>query len=96
MTKTISKRHIIGLILFISTSNIATAAQDHNASRSNTSTGSVTAGDTTLTLLNQTKQDAYAVAKKMLAVDQRDGYKGEYQITVNMGVSIKRIDNREK
>ncbi len=74
--------------------NTAQAAQDHNSSRSN-KTGSIAAPNETEILLELTKSDALAVAKTMIAVDQQDGFTGEYEITVNTHVSIKRVKDKK-
>ena len=65
------------------------AATDHNSSRSN-KTSSVAAPDVTDEMLRKAQQDASIISKSMLQVDQSDGYQGDYEITVDVRVSIER------
>ena len=67
----------------------AQAATDHNSSRSN-KTSSVAAPDVTDEMLRKAQQDASIVSKSMIAVDQSDGYSGDYEITVDVRVTIER------
>ena len=75
------------LVLFI---NTAQAAQDYNSSRSNRTVGMSVGGETDK-LLREASSEASAVAGSMIAIDQKDGYTGEYEVTVNVSVSIKRV-----
>ena len=71
--------------------NFAQAAQDHNSSRSN-KTASAMAPDETEKLLKLSKDGAIEMTKAMIALDQQDGYTGEYEVTVKVGVSINRVN----
>ena len=81
------------LVLFGLPMQPALSVQDHNSSRSN-KTASAAAPSEVETLLDQTRADASTVAKAMIAADLRDGYAGDYEITVNVSVSIKRVRTR--
>ena len=74
-------------LFFIST---AQAAQDYNSSRSNKSSGVSAPGDTD-TLLKEASAEASSIAKNMIAVDQKDGYEGDYTVSVDVSVSIQRV-----
>lgn len=76
--------------LFLFLINTAQAAQDYNSSRSNKSSG-ITAPDDTDTLLKETSAEALAVAKSMIALDQKDGFEGQYTISVDVHVNIERV-----
>lgn len=69
------------------------SAQDHNSTRSN-KTASAAAPNEVENLLDQTRAEASTVAKAMIGADQRDGYAGDYEITVSVAVSIKRVRTR--
>jgi hypothetical protein len=79
--------------LFGLSMQVAHTAQDHNSTRSN-KTASAAAPNEIENLLDQSRADASAVAKTMVASDLRDGYSGDYEITVNVSVSIKRVRSR--
>lgn len=80
-----------GLLL----ANMAFAAQDHNSSRSN-KTSSINAPEETEILLKEAKEEALAVTKAMLDVDQKkDRYDGDYVISVDVKVTVERV-KREK
>ena len=76
--------------LFLFVINTAQAATDYNSSRSNKSLSANILNDTE-GLLKTTGADASAVASTMIAVDQKDGYTGEYNVTVDVRVSIERV-----
>jgi len=80
-------------LLFILPLQGVMSAQDHNSTRSN-KTASVAAPNEIENLLDLARADASAVAKTMVAADARDGYSGDYEITVNVAVSIKRVKSR--
>jgi hypothetical protein len=80
-------------LLFGLSMQAAHTAQDHNSTRSN-KTASAAAPNEIENLLDLSRADASAVAKTMVASDQRDGYSGDYEITVNVSVSIKRVKSR--
>lgn len=72
---------------------VVQSSQDHNSSRSN-KTNTAAAPNEVETLLDLTRADASSVAKAMIGADLRDGYTGDYEITVNVSVSIKRVRSR--
>ena len=78
-------------IIFLSSMaiNTAQAATDYNSSRANRAenTGVVEVTDG---LLRESNSGALTVTKSMIAVDQKDGYDGEYNVTVKVSVSIER------
>lgn len=76
-------------ILLAIGSTTANAAQDYNSSRSNNSSA-IAAPDEVDNLLELTRTEASAVARSMVAADQRDGYSGEYTVTDEVSVSIER------
>ena len=76
--------------LFLLLGNTVQAAQDYNSSRSNRQ-GVSDVGDGADTLLKEASADASSVVKSMIAVDQKDGYTGEYDITVDVRISIERV-----
>ncbi|MFT4937718.1 MAG: hypothetical protein ACI88A_000736 [Paraglaciecola sp.] len=69
--------------------NTLYAATDYNSSRSNRSTTNVVESETT-TLIQKVSADALTVSKSMIAVDLRDGFEGEYLVTVEVRVSLQR------
>ena len=77
------------LFIFFFAINTAHAARDYNSSRSNIA-DSISAPDATDTLLKEASSEASVVTQSMIGVDQRDGYKGDYVITVDVDVSIVR------
>ena len=77
---------ILVSLLFV---NTLYAATDYNSSRSNKSLSAAVVNDTT-TLIKKVGADASAVSKSMIAVDQREGFDGEYLITVEVRVSLQR------
>ena len=79
----------IFVTVLILTTNTAFAAQDHNSSRSNKSSG-ISAPEDTDTLLREASTDASTVAKSMISADQRNGYNGDYIVTVDVRVTIER------
>ena len=83
----------LAALLFGLSIQAAHTAQDHNSSRSN-KTSSVAAPNEIENLLDLTRADASAMAKTMVGSDQRDGYSGDYEVTVNVSVSIKRVKSR--
>ncbi|MBT9487519.1 MAG: hypothetical protein IV093_08425 [Rubrivivax sp.] len=80
-------------LLFVLPLQGVMSAQDHNSSRSN-KTNTASAPNEIENLLDLSRADASAVAKTMIAADTRDGYNGDYEITVNVAVSIKRVKSR--
>ncbi len=80
-------------LLFMLPLQSALSVQDHNSSRSN-KTASAAAPSEVENLLDLARADASAVAKAMIAAEGRDGYNGDYEITVNVAVSIKRVKSR--
>ena len=46
--------------------------------------------DDTNTLLKEVSADVSSVIKNMLAADQRDGYEGEYTVTVDVNLTLVR------
>lgn len=80
-------------LLFVMPLQGVMSAQDHNSTRSN-KTASAAAPNEVENLLDQTRADASAVAKSMIAADGRDGYTGDYEVTVSVAVSIKRVKSR--
>ena len=73
----------------------AYAATDYNSSRSNTE-GVADIPDETEILLEEAKKEALPVFNSMLTADQRrDGYEGEYKVTVKVKVKLERASKRE-
>lgn len=93
MTLATALRTLTAVLLLGLPMGVVQSSQDHNSSRSN-KTNTVAAPNEVETLLDQTRADASAVAKTMIAADLRDGYAGDYEITVNVAVSIKRVRSR--
>lgn len=87
--KTILSTTLFTLLL----AGTAQAAQDYNSSRSNRSAG-VDAPDEADTLLREASNDASSIARSMIASDMKDGYDGDYEITVEIAVSITRGGDR--
>ena len=79
----------LGALCLVAVSLTVQSAQDHNSSRSN-KTASATAPSDVEKMLELSRADALEVAKAMIAADQRDGYAGDYEITVTVGVSVAR------
>ena len=87
--KTVSM--ITGLLLLLI--NTAHAATDHNSSRSNKTSHTPASEVTNETegMLREVSSDATSIARQMIRIDKKDGYTGDYEVTVDVGVSIKRI-----
>jgi len=79
----------LSIIVYAMIIGSSQAATDYNSSRSNKA-DTVTAPNVTNELLRKAQQDASMVSKSMIEVDQRDGYTGDYDITVDVRVTIKR------
>ncbi|MFT6734964.1 MAG: hypothetical protein ACJAS9_003166 [Polaribacter sp.] len=73
--------------------NAAYAATDHNSSRSNKTshTPASEVSNETEDMLKDVSSNASSIARQMIRIDQKDGYTGEYEVTVDVGVSIKRV-----
>ncbi len=80
------------LILILSVSTVG-AAQDYNSSRSNT-TAAIDVPDETEKLLRLAVEDATGVMRTMHLQDNRDGYQGDYQIKVEVQVTLERAPSR--
>jgi uncharacterized membrane protein YebE (DUF533 family) len=87
------RRALAALLLLGLPAGAVLSAQDYNSSRSN-KTASAAAPSEVENLLDQARAEASTVAKTMIAADQRDGYAGDYEIAVNVSVSIKRVRSR--
>lgn len=86
------KPAIVLTLLFTVCANTVSATQVYTSSKSNkVSSIGTEAQEEANSLLVQTHQDASTVAKTMITSDQGDGYTGDYEITVNVNVTIKRI-----
>lgn len=81
------------LLIFSAIAFSAHAAQDYNSSRSNKSNG-VDVPDITDTLLRDASAEASLVTKTMIQNDMRDGYSGDYVVTVDVRVTLQR-DNKQ-
>ena len=79
--------------LFVCMISAAQAATDHNSSRSNKTshTPAAAVDQETDSMISEVSRDASSIASHMIAIDQKDGYTGEYEVTVDVGVSIKRV-----
>lgn len=77
------------LLLLLLFTHTLYAATDYNSSRSNKSEDSG-AIDNASTLIKTVSADALAVSRKLIEIDKRDGFEGEYLVTVEMSIKLQR------